>query len=89
MILAIDRLALVRYFASGLIAGGAGVTLTLVLTGIDIRPQSYIALGALNVLLLAGCLYFLRSAVSLMGYPVPRALTVGGAVFLVYEELHE
>ena len=30
-VIAIDRLAIVRYFASGLIAGGAAVTLTLLL----------------------------------------------------------
>jgi len=61
------------------------VTLTMVLTAIDIHPQSYIALGLLNVLLLAGSLYFLRSAVRWMGLPFPHTLTAGAIIFLVYQ----
>lgn len=82
---AVDRLALLRYFASGLIAGGAGVTLTMLLAGIDIHPQSYVALGSLNVGLLAGCLYFTRSGLRWMGLPVPRTLMVAALVFLIYQ----
>jgi hypothetical protein len=82
---AIDRLALLRYFASGLIAGGAGVTLTMILSGTNIHPQSFIALGCLNILLLTGTLYFLRSGVRWMGIPFPRFLTVGFVIFLLYQ----
>jgi hypothetical protein len=82
---AIDRLAMLRYCASGLIAGGAGVTLTMLLTGIKIYAHSYVALQVLSALLLAGCLYFLRSAVRWMGLPIPRRLTVLAVVFLAYQ----
>jgi hypothetical protein len=82
---AIDRLALLRYFASGQIAGGAGVTLTLLLTAINVHTQSYIALGVLNALLLSGCFYFLYSALRWMGFPIPWGLIVPSAIFLVYQ----
>ncbi|MGN6373190.1 MAG: hypothetical protein ACTHM1_09400 [Solirubrobacteraceae bacterium] len=77
-----------RYFASGLIAGGAGVTLTLLLTATAVHWQSYTAFGILNVLLLFGCLYFLRSAVRWMGFPVPWWLIVVTVGFLANEIWH-
>lgn len=86
-VIAADRFALLRYFASGLIAGGAGVTLTLLLSAIRIHPASYVALGALQAALLGGCLYFLRSATRWMGIPVPRWLTLVFAFAFLWQIL--
>lgn len=83
--IAIDRLNLVRYCASGLVAGGAGVTLTMLLTGLTVQPQSVVALRVLGTLLLASGLAFIRRAVIWTGLAVPRKLTAWTAAILVYQ----
>jgi len=79
-----DRFHQARYFASGLVAGGAGTTLTMLLTALTMHPASVIALRAFGFLLLGGCLASIRSAMIWGGLAVPRLPSLGFGAFLVY-----
>ena len=81
--IALQQLQAARYFASGLVAGGAGITLTMLLTALTLRPASIIALRALGIVLLVGCFWFLRSGLIYQGLAVGRLATAGTAAYLL------
>ena len=82
--IAMDRLHQARYFASGLVAGGAGTTLTMLLTAVTMHPASVVALRAIGFVLLGGCLASIRSAMIWGGLAVPRIPSLAFGGFLIY-----
>jgi hypothetical protein len=82
-----QQFAIARYFASGLIAGGSGVILAMLLSGINIKPASFIALGILDLLLTIGCIYFYFDAVKWMGIKVSKIVYVFAYGGITYQAL--
>lgn len=86
--IAMQRFALMRYFASGLIAGGAGVTLTMLLGATTIYPQSYSALGCIDIFMTAGCIYYFYSGCKWMGLPPGKSTKIFSLLGIAYMLLH-
>jgi cytochrome bd-type quinol oxidase subunit 2 len=64
----------VIYFGSALIVGGSGTMLTVVLAGLDVQQQTYVALSALFGILLVACVILSRLSVTTIGYRLPRGI---------------